>query len=121
MRLVLALLLFAPPAWEQATQLLRLETTIELPDVQGRIDHMSADVKGERLCKCPGQRLPSAIHSSYNKGCPDSAIRLLMVESSQPSSYIASVFAEEAPRVIKQKPPFLGGSPWLWPLLRPTS
>jgi DNA-binding beta-propeller fold protein YncE len=33
----------------QAAQPLRLENTIELPDVQGRIDHMSIDVKGERL------------------------------------------------------------------------
>jgi DNA-binding beta-propeller fold protein YncE len=35
--------------WAQATQPLRLEKTIELPDVQGRIDHMSIDVKGDRL------------------------------------------------------------------------
>ncbi len=49
MRLIIALLLFAPPAWGQATQPLRLEKTIELPDVRGRIDHMSVDVKGERL------------------------------------------------------------------------
>src|SRR5215475_9789421 len=28
---------------------LNLEKTIELPDVQGRIDHMSVDVKGQRL------------------------------------------------------------------------
>jgi len=33
----------------QAAQPLHLEKTIELPDVQGRIDHMSIDVKGERL------------------------------------------------------------------------
>jgi len=33
----------------QAAQPLHLESTIELPDVQGRIDHMSIDVKGERL------------------------------------------------------------------------
>ena len=33
----------------QAAQPLQLEKTIELPDVQGRIDHMSIDVKGERL------------------------------------------------------------------------
>src|SRR5436305_13330742 len=33
----------------QTTQPLQLEKTIELPDVQGRIDHMSIDVKGERL------------------------------------------------------------------------
>src|SRR5205814_9110666 len=28
---------------------LHLEKSIELPDVQGRIDHMSLDVKGERM------------------------------------------------------------------------
>jgi YVTN family beta-propeller protein len=33
----------------QPTPPLRLEKTIELPDVQGRIDHMSVDVKGQRL------------------------------------------------------------------------
>ena len=33
----------------QAVQPLHLEKTIELPDVQGRIDHLSIDVKGERL------------------------------------------------------------------------
>lgn len=33
----------------QNAQLLRLDKTIELSDVQGRIDHMSVDVKGERL------------------------------------------------------------------------
>jgi YVTN family beta-propeller protein len=49
MPLILALLLFASSAWGQATQPLRLEKTIELPEVQGRIDHMSVDVKGERL------------------------------------------------------------------------
>jgi DNA-binding beta-propeller fold protein YncE len=36
-------------AWGQATQPLRLEKTIELPDVQGRIDHLSIDVNGRRL------------------------------------------------------------------------
>jgi len=40
---------FAGLAWGQAAQPLRLERTIDLPDVQGRIDHMSIDVKGERL------------------------------------------------------------------------
>ena len=49
MCLIIALLLFAPSAWGQSTQPLRLEKTIELPEVQGRIDHMSVDVKGERL------------------------------------------------------------------------
>jgi YVTN family beta-propeller protein len=33
----------------QSTEPLRLEKTIELPEVQGRIDHMSFDVKGQRL------------------------------------------------------------------------
>jgi YVTN family beta-propeller protein len=33
----------------QEAQHLRLEKTIELPDVQGRIDHLSLDVKGGRL------------------------------------------------------------------------
>ena len=36
-------------AWGQATQPLHLERTIALPDVRGRIDHMSLDAKGERL------------------------------------------------------------------------
>src|SRR5260370_27373854 len=49
MRLFIFLLLFASSARGQASQPLRLEKTIELPDVQGRIDHMSVDVKGERL------------------------------------------------------------------------
>ena len=49
MRLFIVLLVFAASAWGQANQPLRLEKTIELPDVQGRIDHMSVDVKGERL------------------------------------------------------------------------
>ncbi len=49
MRLIIALLVFAASAWGQATQPLRLKKTIELPDVQGRIDHMSVDVKGARL------------------------------------------------------------------------
>jgi YVTN family beta-propeller protein len=49
MRLFIVLIVFAAWAWGQASQPLRLEKTIELPDVQGRIDHMSVDVKGERL------------------------------------------------------------------------
>src|SRR5258708_29307404 len=49
MRLFIFLLLFASSAWGQASQPLRLEKTVELPDVQGRIDHLSADVKGGRL------------------------------------------------------------------------
>jgi YVTN family beta-propeller protein len=49
MRLFIVLFVFAASAWGQASEPLRLEKTIELPDVQGRIDHMSVDVKGERL------------------------------------------------------------------------
>jgi hypothetical protein len=49
MRVFIILLAFASVAWGQASQPLRLEKTIELPDVQGRIDHMSVDVKGGRL------------------------------------------------------------------------
>ena len=46
---IVVLLVSAALARGQATQPLRLEKTIELPDVQGRIDHMSVDVKGQRL------------------------------------------------------------------------
>jgi YVTN family beta-propeller protein len=49
MRVFVILLASACLAWGQATPPLRLEKTIELPDVQGRIDHMSVDVKGGRL------------------------------------------------------------------------
>jgi YVTN family beta-propeller protein len=49
MRLFIVLFLFAASAWGQANQLLRLEKTIELPNVEGRIDHMSVDVAGGRL------------------------------------------------------------------------
>ena len=49
MRLFVILLASAALAWGQASQPLRLERTIELPEVQGRIDHLSVDVKGQRL------------------------------------------------------------------------
>ena len=49
MRTVLVLVASAALAWGQAAQPLRLEKTIELPGVRGRIDHMSVDVKGARL------------------------------------------------------------------------
>jgi YVTN family beta-propeller protein len=45
----MVLLVCAVWAWGQASQPLRLQKIIELPDVQGRIDHMSIDVKGGRL------------------------------------------------------------------------
>src|SRR5262249_6656122 len=48
-RLATLLLLSATVLKAQANQPLKLERTIELPDVQGRIDHMSIDVAGERL------------------------------------------------------------------------
>jgi DNA-binding beta-propeller fold protein YncE len=49
MRVFLILFAVAAVAWGQATQPLRLEKTIELPEVQGRIDHLSVDVNGQRL------------------------------------------------------------------------
>jgi len=48
-RLVVLLLLSVAVARVQATAALKLEKTIELPDVAGRIDHMSLDVQGQRL------------------------------------------------------------------------
>ena len=41
--------LFAALVNAQTNKPLKLEKTIQLPDVQGRIDHMSIDVKGQRL------------------------------------------------------------------------
>jgi YVTN family beta-propeller protein len=49
MRILMILFASAGLAWAQAVQPLRLEGTIELADVQGRIDHLSIDVKGQRL------------------------------------------------------------------------
>ena len=49
MRLFIVLFVFVASAWGQASEPLRLEKTIELPQVQGRIDHLSADVRGGRL------------------------------------------------------------------------
>jgi DNA-binding beta-propeller fold protein YncE len=49
MRLLLILFSTLVLAFAQTAQPLRLEKTVELPDVQGRIDHMSLDTKGERL------------------------------------------------------------------------
>ena len=49
MRVVMILITFVGAVWGQSTQPLRLKETIDLPNVQGRIDHLSIDVKGERL------------------------------------------------------------------------
>src|SRR5438093_11843981 len=49
MRLFIVLLALATLASGQTIQPLRLEKTIDLPEVQGRIDHLSVDVKGQRL------------------------------------------------------------------------
>jgi len=38
-----------PSTGEQATGILRLTQTIPLPNVEGRIDHLDVDVKGQRL------------------------------------------------------------------------
>ena len=47
MRTLLAFLVLLAPA--RGEDPLRLAGTIPLPGVQGRIDHLSADVKGQRL------------------------------------------------------------------------
>ena len=47
--LTTALLLLTGTAWAQEPQAIALKTRIELPNVNGRIDHFSADVKGQRL------------------------------------------------------------------------
>jgi DNA-binding beta-propeller fold protein YncE len=49
MRLLATLFTFAALAVAQSNEPLRLEKTIPLPDVQGRIDHLSIDVKNQRL------------------------------------------------------------------------
>src|SRR5919197_1132431 len=49
MRLFLVLFAFTILGPAQSNEPLRLEKTIPLPDVQGRIDHMSVDVKNHRL------------------------------------------------------------------------
>jgi DNA-binding beta-propeller fold protein YncE len=49
MRVVILLMLLATLVKAQATEPLKLEKTIALPNVQGRIDHMSIDTKGQRL------------------------------------------------------------------------
>ncbi|MFL6446394.1 MAG: YncE family protein [Bryobacteraceae bacterium] len=49
MRSVLALFTFAILYAAEANEPLRLDKTIPLPDVQGRIDHMSIDAKNHRL------------------------------------------------------------------------
>jgi DNA-binding beta-propeller fold protein YncE len=46
---MIVLLAWAPLASAQAKASLKLEQTISLPDVQGRIDHLSLDVAGQRL------------------------------------------------------------------------
>lgn len=49
MRVLTILLTFTAIAWGQSSAGLRLEKTIELSNVQGRIDHMSIDLKTGRL------------------------------------------------------------------------
>lgn len=49
MRLVILLLFSATLLRAQSTEPLKVTMTIELPDVQGRIDHMSIDVQRQRL------------------------------------------------------------------------
>jgi hypothetical protein len=47
--LLTSLLLLSGPAAGQESPALSLETHIPLPNVKGRIDHFSVDVKGQRL------------------------------------------------------------------------
>ena len=49
MRILLMIVACAAMSWAQAAQPLRMEKSIEMPDVQGRIDHLSIDIKGQRL------------------------------------------------------------------------
>ena len=49
MRVLLILIAFATLAWGPRAQPLHFEKKIELPDIHGRIDHMSVDTKTERL------------------------------------------------------------------------
>jgi DNA-binding beta-propeller fold protein YncE len=49
MRVIILLMLLATLVKAQTTEPLKLEKTIPLPNVQGRIDHMSIDTKGQRL------------------------------------------------------------------------
>lgn len=49
MRIFLMIVACAAVSWAQAAQPLRMEKSIEMPEVQGRIDHLSIDVKGGRL------------------------------------------------------------------------
>ena len=49
MRILLMIVACAVVSWAQAAQPLRIEKSIEMPEVQGRIDHLSIDVKGQRL------------------------------------------------------------------------
>ena len=49
MRILLMIVACAVLSWAQAAQPLRMEKSIEMPEVQGRIDHLSIDVKGQRL------------------------------------------------------------------------
>jgi YVTN family beta-propeller protein len=49
MRFVFLLVLCASAASAQTVPALKLEKTISLPEVQGRIDHMSIDTRGQRL------------------------------------------------------------------------
>jgi len=49
MRILLMIVACAVVSWAQAAQPLRMEKSIELPEVQGRIDHLSIDIRGQRL------------------------------------------------------------------------
>jgi hypothetical protein len=47
--LLVAFACFVLPAYGQGNTPLRLAQTIPMPGVEGRIDHLSSDVKGQRV------------------------------------------------------------------------
>jgi hypothetical protein len=55
MRILIILFSFSAVCLGTACSTSAAEKTIELPDVQGRIDHLSIDLKGERLSLPPRQ------------------------------------------------------------------
>ena len=88
MRLLFILLMFAAIAIPQSKEPLRLERTIVLPDVQGRIDHMSLDVtKGPLFVAALGNNTvevidisrANRIHSIGNLHVPQGLLYLVDV------------------------------------------
>jgi hypothetical protein len=94
MRLFALFIASAVLAWGQANEPLRLDKTIELPDVQGRIDHMSIDVKGQRLfVSALGNNTVEVIDVKAGKGA--SSILL----NARPSQPVFAVFSSPISKV----------------------